>query len=439
MSEESKKIIEKQKNNKTLFDPIKNKTMLFFFITPLGLEDINRSDVTDVLSFHKRDFKLLESTKGGFEIEMSFSDLFDLIPYMKGLTRILMRLGNDHDPKLYKTIVRDYPKLFQKITKYPWEHFLFGEIPNIEISTKNSRLFDSRKIEKSITEGIERHYQMKPVKALYLAKKETTTANTLFVRIINDQLTISIDLVGDRLDQRHEKLLSSKAPLRESIAYALAKKSFSLIPKDLMPISLIDPFVGSGTMIKECLEINAPTLKRFRNEDYAYFHFPSFDKWKKSPAYKEFKQRTDDHLSADYQNINIENFFASDLDTEMLVTAQKNLKSTLITHKSNASFKQLDATQFNQDNIGPSFLFTNPPYGERIELKNAMGETLSPDTFLSNLLSDFKKAKINYVGFISTPEQTSKIKNTKERTIIFRRLFKNGGIDVEYVFLKNHF
>lgn len=436
MSEEPNKIIAK----KYIFDPIKSDDVLFYFITPLGLEEIIRHDIEEILTRNQRSFHLINKTKGGFELEMRFVDLVDLIPYMKGLTRILMRLGNKNDPKLYKTIVRDYPKLFQKISKYPWENYLFGDLPKIEVSAKNSRIFDSRKIEKAIHEGIERHYQMKPVKAIYLAKKDQLPPHTLFVRIVDDELTISIDLVGERLDQRHEKILTSKAPLRESIAHTLAKKSFSLIPSKCLPVTLIDPFVGSGTMIKESLELNLPTLKRFQNEEYAFFHFPCFDKWKKSPDFKEYKIRFDSYKSDITVVPIITNVFASDLDGEMIKTAQKNLEQTLAKQMVPATLEIKDATDFSLPaQSTTTFLFSNPPYGERIELKNAKGEKLSAEKFLTNLLDNFHREKINFVGIVSTAEQTKNIKKTSTFEIIFRQSFKNGGLDVEYVFLQNLF
>ncbi len=437
MSDETIKI----SNKKSAFDPIKNEDMLFFFITPLGLEDIVQADVINILTTNQRPFKLIESTKGGFEIEMCFVQLIDLIPYMKGLTRILMRLGNTANPKLYKTIVRDYPKLFQKISKYPWENFLFGDLPKIEVSTSNSRIFDSRKIEKAIHEGIERHYQMKPVKAVYLAKKESHSPNTLFVRVINDELTMSIDLVGDRLDQRHEKLLTSKAPLRESIANALAKKSFSIIPKNCYPLTLIDPFVGSGTMIKESLELHTPTMKRIINEDYAFFNFPVFDKWKKSLDFKEFKPRFDYYKNLTIKNNVIKDIKAFDLDPVMLKTAKTNLENAIKNFNTPITFEIQDATEFSfkNENNTTTFIFTNPPYGERIELKNAKGESISSDNFLTMIISRFHHEKINYVGFVSTPEQTKTIKKSPNHEILYRKTFKNGGLDVEFILLENKF
>lgn len=436
MNEESKKI-----TAKPVFNPIKNEAMLFFFITPLGLEEIIRHDVLELLKNHGRTFELKESTKGGFEIKMCFLELFDLIPHMKGLTRILMRLGNEEEPKLYKTIVRDYPKLFQKISKYPWEHFLFGELPTIEVSTKNSRIFDSRKIEKAIHEGIERHYQMKPVKAIYLEKKAQLSSNTLFVRIIDDELTLSIDLVGERLDRRFDKVLTSKAPLRESIAHALAKKSFSLIDKNQLPIILIDPFVGSGTMIKESLELNTPTFKRFQNEDYAFFHFPAFDKWKKSPEFKIHKERFDFYKTENPVAHFVARAYASDLDADMLKIAKTNLAHTNEMFQTPVHFEKKDATAFSflKSTEEATFIFTNPPYGERIELKNSRGETLSTQHFLTNLLNDFRRERIDYVGLVSTSEQTRTIKKSPDYEILFRQIFKNGGLDVEYVLVKNTF
>lgn len=430
--ESSEELVIKQAMNEILSTP-----MLFFFITPVGLEDLAQSDVENILKKHNRPYEINLQTKGGFELSMLFVDLLDLIPHMKSLTRILMRLGSPTNPKLYQTIVRDYPKLFQKISKFHWEHFLFGELPTIEFSAKNSRIFDSRKVEKAIHDGILRHYQMKPVKAIYLNKKETTPTNTLFVRIVDDLLTVSIDLIGDRLDLRKEKNLTSQAPIRESIAYTLTKKLFSEIDTTNKLINLIDPFVGSGTFLKEAMELHSPTSTRMKNGDYAFFHFPLFDKWKKSPEFQNFKTRFTPSKENNKPSF-LQSIHGFDIDPKMLDTAKQNIQNIAKEKDIPLFIDQLDATTFKlpktiiQNANAINVILSNPPYGERIEIKNASGEKISKEVFLKMLLEKFKTENIHYVALVSTTEQTRTIK----KDIIFRRCFLNGGLDVELIILK---
>ena len=181
---------------------------------------------------------------GGIEIECLLHIGLSLNYILRTPTRILLRIGE------FKC--RDASKLYQKISKFNWAPWLIGQTPEVEISTSNSRLFDSRKIEKSIQDGVLQFYRHKPVKKKYLDHYSNTELKNLpkiYYRSVDDIVTISLDTTGERLHKRGEKTLTGLAPIRENLAALLLLELQSYLKKS--DYRLIDPMCGSGTFLIE--------------------------------------------------------------------------------------------------------------------------------------------------------------------------------------------
>ncbi len=384
----------------------------FFFITHLGLEKLAFNEFqTKAQGFN---FKLVEESLGGFEVQMRTSDLLGLIPYLKIPTRILMRLGTTPSLNLYQTKVRDLPTLFQKASKFPWELYLNGELPEIEVSAKNSRLFDSRKIEKAIHDGINRHYQMKPVKAIYLARKDSIPKSSLFVRIVDDLMTVSIDLCGERLDRRGEKLLSTEAPMRETIAYALLWKLKEYLDPSIN-YTLLDPFLGSGTILKEAYLFDQSMKKRLEEKAFSFFFFPALEKDLKITQIKIDK-------------LPFRQFIGFDIDERAIRAASENAKAIGADFKiSRKDFFSLSKVDLKE--MGPIVVLTNPPYGERLEKDQINAE------FMQKLIAQFENLGIPKVGIIMLEKHARTVK----KNVLHRIKLQNGGLDVEFILLEIDF
>ncbi len=85
-----------------------------------------------------------------------------------------------------------------------------------------------------------------PVQILAATVAGGPSAVAIAVRFVDDQCTISIDTASTPLHRRGYRLESSKAPLREDLAFALVKAA-GFGPGS----SLLDPFCGSGTIAIE--------------------------------------------------------------------------------------------------------------------------------------------------------------------------------------------
>jgi putative N6-adenine-specific DNA methylase len=191
---------------------------------------------------------------GGFELELSLSLGFHLPSIVKLPNRILLRLEQ------FKC--RDLPKLFNKVKKQDWRFFNANQLYTFHVSSSESRLFDSRKIEKTLSDALKTSYEAYPPKKKQIEKINSCEQWHLFCRFENDTCTISLDLSGERLSKRGYKKASGLAPLRENLAAGLW---FFATHDDESPKSLLDPFAGSGTILCEAALFDRPNNFRHYN------------------------------------------------------------------------------------------------------------------------------------------------------------------------------
>src|SRR6188508_765224 len=103
-----------------------------FVIVPPGLEDLA------ALELESKCPVSLTVIKGGLELEADLMWIEAAHLLLKIPTRILMRLDS------FK--VRDFPKLYQKLCKLPWNNWLSHPEPTWEITCKQSRLMHTGRI-----------------------------------------------------------------------------------------------------------------------------------------------------------------------------------------------------------------------------------------------------------------------------------------------------
>ncbi len=369
----------------------------FFLIYPMHLEDLGRIELETKFSFHFAEVPLtiVDVIPGGIEIECPMHVGFNLNRILRTPTRILLRLAE------FKC--RDFPKLYQKMSKFPWHYWMIGQTPEVECASKNSRLFDSRKIEKAIQDGVNQFYRHKPVKKRYLDHLEILKGEHLpkiYFRVEDDHCTLSIDTTGERLHLRGEKLLTGLAPIRENLA-ALLLTEFSSHLKE-SSYTLIDPMAGSGTFLLEAKRSNNVTIAR----DYAFLHMPiAID----SAALfaREFPEN---------KKTIFDEFVGFDINSEIVELAKTNVPDI--------QFAVEDVFSDKIHNMKNPVVIMNPPYGIRV------GTDITLDFFLRIIESIKKKFRPQLLGMIVPAD--FKLKSSKSFHIIKSRPFKNGGIDVVF-------
>lgn len=382
------------------------KNVQFYLILPVGLSELGVIELKTKwpLVFPDIDLKILDVESGGILIEVPILHGFLLNNLLKTPTRILMRIAE------FKA--RDFPKLFQKASKLPWSEFLMGQLPHVEVAAHESRLFDSRKIEKAIHDGITEFYRRQPIKKRYqdaIAKVDPKDLPTLYYRAVEDTITLSLDTTGERLHKRGEKTLTGLAPIRENLATLLLIALTSDVDKKV-PRELIDPMCGSGTFLIEAEAYNHPVL----NRNFAYEWIPDwFD--------SQFKKQLLAKLSYTSTPL-FDKYLGIEIEKKVVVLARENIgdHAIEIVNGDAFTFKKDDSTK-------DEFVIINPPYGIRVGDKSEINSAYY-QRLVNSLVENLKPKRLGII----VPEEH----NFVHKNIRSMRAFKNGGIDVVFYILE---
>jgi putative N6-adenine-specific DNA methylase len=379
----------------------------FYIIYPLGLSDLGLLELKEKWTIHYPDcpLEILSVHESGVLINVTTLQGFSLNHILRSPTRILLRVAE------FKA--RDFPKLFNKISKLPMKHLLIGQTPEVEASATNSKLFDSRKIEKAIQDGVLESYRKQPVKKKYLDHFEahkTDLLPKLYYRAVDDIITLSIDTTGELLHKRGEKIYTGLAPIRESLAsLLLAALTHEL---DNAPYTLIDPMSGSGTFL-----IEAHDAYKINNErPFAYQHFPLWiDYVAKKQFIENLKSLPNDKFS-DYQGFEI--------NEDVIKLALKNTDGRKIQiKKADLFFKDSAVT-------GNNLVVINPPYGLRVGEKSDINLEFYKK-IIHSIREKYSPARLGII----IPEEYHY--NPAPKEVVARLPFKNGGLSVIFYILRN--
>ncbi len=176
-----------------------------FLIIPPGLEDLALKEVE-----LKCPVSGIEVVKGGLELTADLDWVVKAHTTLKIPTRILMRLTN------FK--VRDFPKLYQKFSSFKWNQYLSHPEPEWEISCTKSRLNHTGRIEETVKKALDEAMRKQPLGKDW--EKKQYSPQTFYIRIFDDELTLSLDLTGDPLYKRGLQKIKGEAPIRENFAAA---------------------------------------------------------------------------------------------------------------------------------------------------------------------------------------------------------------------------
>lgn len=253
--------------------------------------------------------------------------------------RVLLLLG--------EFTAKSFEELFQGVRAIPWEEFLSRDdsfpVTGSCLSSRLHSVPDCQSIvKKAIVERLKGTYGLSWF-------PETGPLHRVRFRILKDRVSIMIDTSGEGLHKRGYRKKSTEAPIKETLAAALAK--LSRVRPDG---NFIDPFCGSGTLIIEAalLAMNkAPGLGRsFNAETWADSDQGVWRKERERAASLAKPEAA--FRAAGY-----------DLDPAAVELTLHNAEMAgVISHVRAA---QRDIRKFQED--GPyGCVVCNPPYGERL-------------------------------------------------------------------------
>lgn len=264
--------------------------------------------------------------------------------FLRTAERILLKVGKVH--------AETFDELFEKTKALPWENYIpvDGKFWVTKATSIKSKLFSPTDIQSIMKKAMVERLKMVYHKEWF---EETGASYPVRVFFMKDEAVIGIDTSGESLHKRGYRLLTSKAPITETLAAALIR----LTPWNKERI-LVDPFCGSGTFPIEAAMMAAniaPGMNRsFLAENWSNL-IPQ-RMW--YDAVDEAREMVDDQIETDIQGY--------DLDGNVIKAARENARKAGVDHL--IHFQQRPVSELNHPKKY-GFIITNPPYGERIEEK----------------------------------------------------------------------
>ena len=283
--------------------------------------------------------KRLETMDGRVTFEGDESDLVAANLKLRCAERVFIRMGSFP--------VYSFDELFEGVKALPWENWIGKDdafpVKGHAIRSKLFSVPDCQSIvKKAIVDRLSNTYGLK-----WLPEEGVKYQVEFF--IFKDVATLMIDTSGVALHKRGYRPVAGEAPLRETLAAAMAMLAR---PRD--DVLFWDPFCGSGTIVIEAalLQSNqAPGLGR----GFAAEQFPQIPEtlWRDARRAAMSEIRQDCEFEA----------FGSDIDEKVLETAKENAERAGVDHM--IKFFRADATEMKKlDRRGT--IVCNPPYGERL-------------------------------------------------------------------------
>ena len=322
--------------------------------------------------------------------------------FLRTAERVLLKVGS------FKA--GTFEELFQGTKSIPWEEYIpkDGKFWVAKASSIKSRLFSPSDIQsimkKAMVERLKAHYGIQWF-------PETGSSFPLRVFLYKDTVTVGIDTTGESLHKRGYRTLTSKAPITETLAAAL----IMLTPWKADRV-LVDPFCGSGTFPIEAAMMAAnmaPGMNRsFLSEDWG--NLISRKLW------YEAMDEANDLVNADVET-DIQGY---DIDGEIIRAARQNAQRAGVDHL--IHFQQRPVSSLSHPKKY-GFLITNPPYGERLEEKEALpalyreiGERFRQlDSWSAYLITSYEDAE-RYIG--RKADKNRKIYNGMMKTYFYQFL-----------------
>lgn len=267
--------------------------------------------------------------------------------FLRTAERVLIKIG--------RFTAETYEELFQGTRSLPWEEYIpsDGKFWVTKAASVKSRLFSpsdiQRIMKKAMVERMKEHFGLEHF-------PEDGESFPVRVFLMKDEVTVGLDSTGESLHKRGYRRLTAKAPIAENLAAAM----IMLTPWHGDRI-LVDPFCGSGTIPIEAAMMAAnmaPGMNRgFTAQAWPHVVGPKV--WQ--DALQEAQELVDLSVDTDIQGY--------DIDDAMVSIARENARLAGVDKL--IHFQRRDVAQLSHPKKY-GFIVTNPPYGERLEEKEAL-------------------------------------------------------------------
>ncbi|MBW8183984.1 bifunctional 23S rRNA (guanine(2069)-N(7))-methyltransferase RlmK/23S rRNA (guanine(2445)-N(2))-methyltransferase RlmL [Shewanella nanhaiensis] len=174
------------------------------------------------------------------------------------------------------------------------------------------------------------------------------------------QITIGLNFSGPALHKRGYRDITGEAPLKENLAANMLMRS----GWQKNPVSLLDPFCGSGTILIEAAMMACDMAPGLHRERFGFEHWLRHNDKYWQELLDEAKARASIGITRCKTK-----FYGSDIDSRIVALAKKNAANAGV-------LELIDFSVTNALNVKvpeeTGYLITNPPYGERLGTVTAL-------------------------------------------------------------------
>ncbi len=320
--------------------------------------------------------------------------------FLRTAERVMLLVGRFH--------ATTFDELFEGIKALPWEEYIpqDGRFWVKKASSIKSKLFSPSDIQ-----SIAKKAMVERLKSVYHTNwfEENGAAYPVRIFLLKDEVMVALDTSGDSLHKRGYRLQTSKAPITETLAAAL----IMLTPwrKDRI---LVDPFCGSGTLPIEAAMMAANIAPGMKRE----FTAESWTNIIPEELWQDAREEAAEQVNTDI-DVDIQGY---DMDGEVVKAARENAKRAGVDHL--IHFQQREVARLSHPKKY-GFVITNPPYGERLEEKEALPELYTQigdvykklDSWSLYMITSYENAE-KYIG--RKADKNRKIYNGMIKTYFYQ-------------------
>ena len=282
----------------------------------------------------------IETIDGRVTFEGDISDIAKANINLRCAERVFIKLG--------EFSAYSFDELFEGTRALPWENFIskYDEFPVKGHSIK-SKLYSIPDCQSIVKRAVVARLSEKYGVSWFSESSGVKYQIEFF--ILKDKVSLMIDTSGVALHKRGYRPASVAAPLRETLAAALA-----LTSRPRKDVLIWDPFCGSGTIAIEAAMILA-NIAPGVNRSFASEAFPLVNQ-------KIWQEAREEAKAKESREVDFE-IYASDIDEEATDIAYENALRAGVTDYLNIFCA--DARRIEKpDRRGT--IVTNPPNGERL-------------------------------------------------------------------------
>lgn len=262
--------------------------------------------------------------------------------------------------------IRDEQDLYEQLLEYEWDNWLGLEKTfAIESIVTSQQFHNSHFISLKSKDGIVDFFYKKYGRRPDVDVRFPDIRIQIHISSLN-RCTVSIDTSGEALYKRGYKKRQTEASINECLAAGMI-----LLTDWRGETDFYDPMCGAGTLFIEAALIASKVPANINREKWSFFQFKDFDK----NIYESLRTK----LKAAIK-ISTVNYYVNDNSSQAMDIAKMNYYNTRV----DLPYIKFTKENFFQmsSNSKSGMMVINPPYNERLELKEDemwykdMGDTM---------------------------------------------------------------